>query len=101
MVQRPAVLENFIFELLGVLDVESSLKPSTLGLTSDTPFNFLQDFQAILDHELYSLLRKVIHLLGADPEKSLPGELVDTLHPRLFAGEEFDAISLLLGHKLI
>jgi hypothetical protein len=58
MAQRPAELENFIFEFLGVLDVESGLKPSKRGrLTSDCFFNFLQGFQAILYHELYSLLR--------------------------------------------
>jgi hypothetical protein len=48
MAQRPAVLENLIFESFGVLDVESGLKPSKRGLTSDRFFNFLQDFQAIL-----------------------------------------------------
>ncbi len=101
MAHRPAVLENLVFELVGVLEVESGLKPSTRGLTSDNLFNFLQDFQAILDHELYSPFRKVIHFLGADPEKSLPGELFDTLHPRLFSGEEFYAASLLLSQKLI
>jgi hypothetical protein len=35
MTERPAALENFIFELLGVLDVESGLKPSKRDLTSD------------------------------------------------------------------
>jgi len=43
MAQRPAVLENFVFELLGVLQVESGLEPSKRGLTSDYLFNFLQD----------------------------------------------------------
>src|SRR5271156_5009289 len=41
MAQRPAVLVNLIFVFLGVLDVESGLKPSKRGLTSDCFFNFL------------------------------------------------------------
>jgi hypothetical protein len=89
------------FELLGVLEVESGLEPSTRGLTSDCFFNFLQDFQAILDHELYSPLREIIHFLGADPEEGLPVEFVETLQPRLFSSEEFEAVSLLLSQKLI
>ena len=101
MAQRPAVLENLIFELLGVLEVESGLEPSKRGLASDYLFNFLQDFQAILYHELYSLLREVVHLLSADPEEGLPVEFVETLQPRLFSSEEFDAVSLLLSQKLI
>jgi hypothetical protein len=84
MAQRPAVLENLIFELLGVLEVESGLEPGKRGLTSDYLFNFLQDFEAILYHELYSPLREVVHLLGADPEKSLPVDFMETLQPRLF-----------------
>jgi hypothetical protein len=40
---KPRASESF-----GVLDVESGLKPSKRGLTSDCFFNFLQDFQAIL-----------------------------------------------------
>jgi hypothetical protein len=79
MAQRPAVLENLVFEFLGVLDVESGLKPSKRGLTSDYLFNFLQDFEAILYHELYSPLRKIIHLLSADLEKGLEVEFVETL----------------------
>jgi hypothetical protein len=51
--KRPAVLENLIFELIGVLEVESGLEPSKRGLARDFPFNLLQDFQAILYHELY------------------------------------------------
>jgi hypothetical protein len=101
MAQRPAVLENLIFELIGVLEVESGLEPSKRGPTSDYLFNFLQDFEAILDHELYSPLREIIHLLSADPKERLPVEFLDPLHPRLFAGEEFDAVSLLLSQKLI
>ena len=101
MAQRPPVLVNLIFVLLGVLDVESGLKPSKRGLTSECFFNFLQDFQAILYHELYSPLRQIIHLLSADPEEGLPVEFVETLQPRLFSGEEFDAVSLLLSQKLI
>jgi hypothetical protein len=99
MAQRPAVLENLIFVLLGVLDVESGLKPSKRGLTSDCFFNFLQDFQAILYHELYSPLREVVHLLSADPEKGLPAELVETLEPGLFSFKEAKAGILLLGQK--
>jgi hypothetical protein len=53
MAKRPAVLENLIFELIGVLEVESGLEPSKRGLARDFPFNLLQDFQAILYHELY------------------------------------------------
>src|SRR5271166_2251998 len=94
-------LENLIFELLGVLDVESGLKPSKRGLTSDCFFNFLQDFQAILYHKLYCLLREIIHLLGADPEEGLPVKFVETDQPRLFSSEELDAGSLLLSQKLI
>ena len=60
MAQRPPELENLIFELLGVLEVESGLEPSKRGLTSDYLFNFLQDFHAILDHELYSPLGEII-----------------------------------------
>jgi hypothetical protein len=51
MAQRPAVLVHLIFVLLGVLEVESGLKPSERGLTSDFFLDFLQDFQAILYHE--------------------------------------------------
>ena len=90
MAQRPAELENLIFELLGVLNVESGLEPSKRGLTSDYLFNFLQDFHAILYHQLYSLLREIIHLLSADPEEGLPVEFVETHQPRLFSSEEFD-----------
>jgi len=82
MAQRPAVLENLIFELLGVLDVEGGLKPSKPGLTSDCFFNFLEDFQAILYHEPYSLLTQIIHLLSADPEEGLPVEFAETLSAR-------------------
>jgi hypothetical protein len=96
MAQRPAELENLIFELLGVLEVESGLEPSKGGLASDYLFNFLQDFQAILDHELYSPLGEIIHFLSADPEEGLEVELVETLHPRLFSREELDSVSLLL-----
>jgi|SRR5580704_8525980 hypothetical protein len=78
-----------------------TLLPSKRGPTSDYLFNFLQDFEAILDHELYSPLREIIHLLSADPKERLPVEFLDPLHPRLFAGEEFDAVSLLLSQKLI
>ena len=89
------------FELLRVLDVESGLKPSKRDLTSDYSFNFLEDFQAILYHKLYSPLREIIHLLSADPEEGLPVEFAETLQPRLFSSEEFDAVSLLLSQKLI
>jgi hypothetical protein len=101
MTQRPAVLENFIFELLGVLEVESGLRPSKRDLTSDYSFNFLQDFQAILYHELYSPLRQIVHLLSADPEEGLEVEFVDTHEPRLFPGEESDTVGLLLIQKLV
>ena len=101
MAQGPAVLVNLIFVFLGVLDVESGLKPSKRGLTSDFFFNFLQDFQAILYHKLYCLLREIIHLLSADPEEGLPAEFVETDQPRLFSSEELDAGSLLLSQKLI
>jgi hypothetical protein len=37
--KRPAVLENLIFELIGVLEVESGLEPSKRGLARDFPFN--------------------------------------------------------------
>jgi hypothetical protein len=57
--------------------------------------------EAILDYELYSPLGEIIHLLSADPEEGLPVEFADTLQPRLFSGEEFDAVSLLLSQKLI
>jgi hypothetical protein len=100
MAQRPAELENLIFELLSVLDVESGLKPSKRGLTSYCFFNFLQDFQAGLYHELYSPLREVVHLLSADSEEGLSAKFSETLQPRLFSGEEFDAVSLLLSLKL-
>src|ERR1700724_2599716 len=95
------VLVNLIFVLLDVSDVESGLKPSKRGLTTDCFFNFLQDFQAILYNKLYCLLREIIHLLSADPEEGLPVELVETHQPRLFSSEEFDAASLLLSQKLI
>ena len=101
MAQRPAVLENLIFVFLGVLDVESGLKPSERGLPSDCFFNFLQDFQAILYHKLYCLLREIIHLLSADPEEGLPAEFVEPHQPRLFSSEEFAPVSLLLSQKLI
>ena len=101
MAQRRPLLVNLIFVLLGGLDVESGLKPSKRGLTSDCFFNFLQDFQAILYHKLYCLLRENIHLLSADPEEGLPVEFVETHQPRLFSSEEFDAGSLLLSQKLI
>jgi hypothetical protein len=39
MAKRPAVLENLIFELIGVLEVESGLEPSKRGLARDFPFN--------------------------------------------------------------
>jgi hypothetical protein len=80
MAQRPAVLVNLIFVFFGVLDVESGLKLSKRGLTSDCFFNFLQDFQAILYHKLYCLLREIIHFLSADPEEGLPAEFVETHH---------------------
>src|SRR5271166_757679 len=101
MAQRPAVLEDLIFVFLGVLEVESGLKPSKRGLTSDCFFNFRQDFQTVLDHKLYCLLREIIHLLSADPEEGLPAEFVETHQPRLFSSEEFDAGRLLLSQKLI
>jgi len=91
MAQRPAVLENLIFELLGVLDVESGFKPSKRGSTSHCFFNFLQDFQAILYHKLYRPLREIVDLLSAGPEERLPANLVYPLQPRLFSSEEFDA----------
>jgi hypothetical protein len=78
-----------------------TLLPSKRGPTSDYLFNFLQDFEAILDHELYSPLREVIHLLSADPEERLPGKFSNTHQPGLFASEEFDAVSLLLSQKLL
>src|ERR1700730_15721977 len=87
MAQRPSVLKNLIFELLGVLDVQGGLKSSKRGLTSDCFFNFLQDFQAILYHKLYCLLREIIHLLSADPEEGLPAEFVETHQPRFFSSE--------------
>jgi hypothetical protein len=37
--KRQAVLENLIFELIGVLEVESGLEPSKRGLARDFPFN--------------------------------------------------------------
>src|SRR5580692_2874760 len=101
MAQRPAVLVHLIFVLLRVLEVESGLKPSKRGLTSDCFFNFLQDFQAILYHKLYSPLREVVHLLSADSEEGLPAKFSETRQPRLFSSEEFDAVSLLLSQKLI
>ena len=100
MAQRPAVLDT-LFSLLGVLEVESGLKPSKRGLTSDFFFNFLQDFQAILYHELCSPLGEVVHLLSADPEEGLPAKFSEADQPRLFSSEEFDAGSLLLSQKLI
>jgi hypothetical protein len=69
MAQRPAVLENFILKLIGVLEVESGLKPSTRGLTSDNLFNFLQNSQAVFDYEPYGPLRKIVHLFSADLKK--------------------------------
>ena len=55
----------------------------------------------MLYHELYCLLREIIHLFSADPEESLPAEFVETHQPRLFSSEEFDAGGLLLSQKLI
>ena len=75
--QCPAVLEHLILVLLGVLGVESSLKPSKRRLTSDLFFNFLEDFQAVL-YELCCLLREVIHFLSAHPEEGFPTEFVET-----------------------
>jgi hypothetical protein len=63
----PSGTGHLIFVLLGVLEVESGLKPSKRGLTSDFFFNFLQDFQAILYHELCSPLGEVVHLLSDRP----------------------------------
>ena len=83
------------------MDIEGGLKPSKRGLTSDCFFNFLQDFQAILYHKLYCLLRKIIHLFRADPEEGLPAELMETLQPGLFSFEEAKAGSFLLGQKLL
>jgi hypothetical protein len=94
-------LEHLIFELLGVLEVESGLEPSKRGLTSDYLFNFLQDFQAIFYHKLYCPLREVVHLLSADPEEGLPVNFVETLQPRLFSLKEAKAGSLLLGQELL
>src|SRR5271165_6280522 len=101
MAHRPLVLEDLIFVLFGILMLERGLKPRKGGLAWNFAFNFLQNFQAILGHELCRPLRQVIHLWGADPEKSLPGELVDTLHPRLFTSKECDARSFFRGQKII
>ena len=101
MAQRPAVLENLIFVFLGVLGVESGLKPSKarpylrlfFQLPRGPPGNTLS--------RALQPLREIIHLLSADPEEGLPVEFVETLQPRLFSSEEFDAVSLLLSQKLI
>src|SRR5208337_492141 len=69
MAHRPLVLEDLIFVLFGILMLERGLKPRKGGLAWNFAFNFLQNFQAILGHELCRPLRQVIHLLGADPEK--------------------------------
>ena len=68
---------------------------------SDFFFNFLEDLQAIVCHELRCLLRKVIDLFGADPEESLPTELVEALQPRLFPIKKFDPCIILPSQKLI
>src|SRR5271157_5924706 len=101
MTQRPAVLEDLIFVLFGVLEVESGLETSERGFSWDFRFDFFQNFEAVLYDVFYCLFREVVHLLSADPEKSLPGELVDTLHPRLFTSKECDAGSLFRGQKII
>ena len=97
--QCPAVLEYLIFVLLGVLDVESSLKPTKRRLTSDLFFNFLEGFQAILYDELCCLLGEVIHFLSAHPEEVFPTEFVETsqtfaaTHDRRRADDSFDHAS--------
>jgi hypothetical protein len=46
-------------------------------------------------------LRKIIHLLSADPEEGLPAEFAETLQPGLFSFKEAKAGILLLGQKLV
>ena len=53
MARRPAVLVHLIFGLLGVLGVESDLKPSNRGLTWD----FCQEIQRLIDAEMGSRAR--------------------------------------------
>src|SRR5260370_28788391 len=97
MTQRPAVLEDLIFVLFGVLEVENGLETCERSFSWDFRFDFLQNFEAVLYDVFYCLFREVVHLLSADSEKSLPGELVDTLHPRLFTSKECDAGSFFRG----
>src|SRR5271165_890502 len=101
MTQRPAVLEDLIFVLFGVPEVESGLETDERDFSWDFRFDFFQNFEAVLYDVFYCPFREVVHLLSADSEKSLPGELVDTLHPRLFTGKECDAGSLFRGQKII
>ena len=84
MTQRPAVLEDLIFVLFGVLEVEGGLETGERGFSWDFRFDFFQNFEAVLYDVFYCLFREVIHLLGADPEKSLPVDFMETLQPRLF-----------------
>jgi hypothetical protein len=101
MTQRPIVLVDFVVALLVILSGKSVFEPSKRNLSMDFFCAFIQNSQTIFDYELYSPLRKIIHLFSADPEEGLPAELVETLQPGLFSFKEAKAGSLLLGQKLL
>src|SRR5271165_31349 len=69
MTQRPAVLEDLIFVLFGVPEVESGLETDERDFSWDFRFDFFQNFEAILYDVFYCLFREVVHLLSADSEK--------------------------------
>jgi hypothetical protein len=71
MTQRPAVLEDLIFVLFGVLEVQSGLETGERGFSWDFRFDFFQNFEAVLYDVFYCLLerslvrQKIPEALGA------------------------------------
>src|SRR5260370_21200714 len=95
------VLVHFVTVLLVILGAESVFESSKRNISTDFFCGFIQNSQTVFDYELYSLLRKIIHLFSADPEEGLPAQLVETLQPGLFSFKEAKAGSLLPGQKLL
>src|ERR1700737_3661856 len=101
MAEGPTVLVHFVIVLLVILGVESVFEPGKRNLSTDFFCALIQNSQAVVDYELYSLLRKIIHLFSADPREGLPAELMKTPQPGLFSFEEAKAGSFLLGQNLL
>src|ERR1700730_3339766 len=95
------VLVHFVIVLLVILGAESVFESSKRNLSTDFFCGFIQNSQTVFDYELYSLLRKIIHLFRADPEEGLPAKLVETLQPGLFSFKEAKAGSLLPGPNIL